>query len=77
MSAITKEIRGTVISSGGDIGVTDNGPTIVGLQGVPIATTPPMDGDVLTYVAADSEWKPEPPTGGAGTLINSFLFMGG
>lgn len=68
MSAITKEIRGAILTSGGDIGTGNNGNTIVGLQGVPIATTPPSDGEVLTYDGAHSEWKPEPPVGQQGVV---------
>ena len=77
MAAIVKEIRGTVITAGGDIGTDNNGNTVTGLQGVPISTTPPADGDVLTFVLTDGQWEPKPPTGGSGNLLNSFLFMGG
>jgi hypothetical protein len=62
MSARIAEIRGTVLTSGGDIGTGNSGNTVVGIQGVPVATTTPTDGQVLTYVAADSEWKPETPS---------------
>ncbi len=47
------------------------------LQGVPVSTTAPTDGQVLKYVAADGQW--EPGTGGGGgdvTLDTPQTFTG-
>ena len=33
---------------------------------MPVSETPPIDGYVLTYVAASSNWEPREPTGGGG-----------
>ena len=45
---------------GGDLGGTLPGPTVTGLQTVPVSPTAPTDGQVLTYVAADGAWEPKP-----------------
>lgn len=42
------------------------------LADVDTVTTPPTDGDVLTWVAADSEWIPAAPTGGGGAAGSLF-----
>jgi hypothetical protein len=55
------EIRGRVISSGGDISGGDSGSTVTGLQGVPVSSTAPTDGEVLMFIAADGEWIPALP----------------
>lgn len=44
------------------------GSNATALQSVPIISTPPTDGQVLTYVAADGKWEPVTPSGGGGTL---------
>lgn len=49
-------LKGIAVSGGSDA---------TSIQGVPVSTTPPTDGQVLTYVAADgeAEWKtPSTPT---------------
>lgn len=45
---------------------TDVNGTVVGIQGVAVSSTSPSDGQVLTYVTADSEWEPKTP--GANTM---------
>jgi hypothetical protein len=47
----------------GDFGGTSAAPKVAGLQGVPISSTAPSDGQVLMYVAADSKWEPKPASG--------------
>lgn len=44
----------------GDFGGEATLPLVTGLQGVPVTTTSPLDGYVLTYVAADGKWEPTP-----------------
>lgn len=34
------------------------------IQGVNVAATAPNNGDILTYVAANSDWEPQPASGG-------------
>lgn len=36
--------------------------TVVAIQGVAVSSTSPTDGQVLTYVNADSEWEPKTPS---------------
>src|SRR5674476_1477881 len=58
------QIKGNLLASGGGVVAGNNGNTVVEIQGIPIATTSPTDGQVLTYVVADLEWKPETPIAG-------------
>jgi len=60
---------GAVTALGGDLGGTATSQTVIGLQGRPVISTAPTDGQVLTWVAADGKWEPQNPTGdgGAGT----------
>ena len=58
------QIKGNLLASGGGVVAGNNGNTVVEIQGIPITATPPTDGQVLTYVVADLEWKPETPSGG-------------
>lgn len=41
--------------------------TIAGADDVDTTTTPPNNGDVLTWVNADGKWEPAAPTGGPGS----------
>ncbi len=47
-------------------------PTVIGLQGRPVAGTAPTDGQSLTWVAANGDW--EPKTSGAATVPTGALF---
>jgi hypothetical protein len=46
-------------SAGGDLSGSYPNPTVAKLQGTSIDSTPPSDGYVLTYNAADSKWEPK------------------
>lgn len=39
------------------------------IQGVNVANTAPNNGDILTYVAANSDWEPKPASGGVPATI--------
>ncbi len=49
--------------AGGDLSGTSSSQTVIKMQGVAIANTAPSDGYVLTYIAANSDWEPKPPSG--------------
>jgi hypothetical protein len=49
----------------GDIGST----TVARLQNVDVATTPPADGQVLTFVAAQNRWQPANVPGGPAPIV--------
>jgi hypothetical protein len=43
---------------GGDVTGAQGGTRVVGLQGTPVSSTQPTDGQVLQYNAAQSQWQP-------------------
>lgn len=47
----------------GDLGNTYPDPTVVGIQGVPVDSTPPADGDVLIYSVGSGQYSPGTATG--------------
>ena len=55
------EIRGRIITAGGDITQGDGPAMVTSLQGTPISAAAPTDGEVLTYIAADAKWEPALP----------------
>jgi len=54
----------------GDVGNTGLAATVVGLQSRAVASTAPADGQVLTWNAAGSAWKPVTPSATGGGLVN-------
>jgi len=46
----------------GDLSVPVTAPKVVGLQGNPVASTAPVDNQVLTWSSATGSWKPVTPT---------------
>lgn len=54
---------GGYVQLGGDLGGSSTSPLVIGLQGHPISSTAPTDGQVPTWVAADSQYEPRTPSG--------------
>jgi len=52
--------------AGGDLTGTYPDPSVAKIAGTKVATTTPADGQVLTYVAANSDWEPKPSIAGGG-----------
>lgn len=48
----------------GDLAVPYSAPKVAGLQGVSVATTAPVDGQVLTYASSSGKWQPATPSSG-------------
>lgn len=56
--------RPGLVQLAGDLTVPVTAPKVVGLQGVAITSSSPIDGQVLTYVSSASQWQPVTPSGG-------------
>lgn len=78
-------LSGVNVPFTGDVELEATGTTTVtGLQEKPVATTAPVDKDVLTYNAALGAWEPKPPETGGGNggttpgfavIINPTLYL--
>jgi hypothetical protein len=55
-----------LVQLAGDLAGTSVSPTVTGLQGRDVDSGAPADGDVLTWVNADSKWEAQAATGGTG-----------
>lgn len=53
-------------SAGGDLAGSNSSQTVIGIQGYPVGAIAPTDSYVLTWVAANNRWEPQPSTGGGG-----------
>jgi hypothetical protein len=51
------------ITFAGDLSGTATTQTVIGLQGRGVTSTAPTDGQVLTWVQANSDWEPKPAAG--------------
>jgi hypothetical protein len=57
--------RPGLVQLAGDLNTPVTAPKVVGLQGVPIASTGPIDGQVLTYSASSGNWYAATPSSGS------------
>lgn len=56
----------------GGLAPVGGGSDATSIQGIPVSTATPNDGDVLTYVAANADWEPVAPGGGSALARNTF-----
>ena len=59
-------------SLGGDASGTTSNVTVTKIQGNSISSTAPSDGQVLTWDASSSQWKPKPATGGTSLSVDGY-----
>ena len=59
-------------SLGGDVSGTSSNVTVTKIQGSAISPTAPSDGQVLTWDASSSEWKPKQSTGGTSISTDGY-----
>lgn len=50
-------------SAGGDLSGTYPNPNVVKLQNIGVSNVTPLDGYILMYVSANSDWEPKPAVG--------------
>jgi len=53
---------GGTVNVGGDLSGTSAAAVVTRIQGKPVKNATPVDGQVLTYVAANSDWEPVTPS---------------
>jgi len=61
---LANSTRPGLVQLAGDLTLPVTAPKVVGLQGNPVASTAPSDGQVLTWSSASSNWQPAAPSGG-------------
>ena len=65
---LANSTRPGLVQLTGDLAVPVTAPKVVGLQGNPVASTTPTDGQVLTWSASSSSWQPATASAGSGVL---------
>lgn len=60
----------------GDVGGVIGATTVTGIQGVPVSSTPPTDGQELVYVAADGQWEPQDEAPSSGGFVPTYVAPG-
>lgn len=65
---VTTEGEGPV-QLGGDIGGTSATPIVIGLQGRPVASTVPTNGQVLAWSSTNNDWEPKAAATGTVTSV--------
>ncbi|HSX05747.1 MAG TPA: hypothetical protein VLF69_04730 [Candidatus Saccharimonadales bacterium] len=63
-----------LVQLAGDLTVPVTAPKVTGLQGNPVASTTPTDGQVLTWSASGSSWQPATPSAGGGGVTRAQAF---
>ena len=63
---LANSTRPGLVQLTGDLAVPVTAPKVVGLQGFAVASTTPIDGQVLTWSASGTSWQPATPSSGSG-----------
>jgi hypothetical protein len=75
------DLGATVVKDGdaasGDLSGSYPGPTVARIQGRPVSSAAPADGDVLTWDQADGQWEPRAAAGGGTNPRQWFLYFSG
>jgi hypothetical protein len=66
---LANSTRPGLVQLAGDLTTPVTAPKVVGLQGNPVASTTPVDNQVLTWSSASGSWKPVTPSGGGIQLL--------
>jgi len=65
---LANSTRPGLVQLAGDLTTPVTAPKVTGLQGNPVSSTSPSDGQVLTWSTSSGTWQPATPAGGAGSL---------
>ena len=67
---LANSTRPGLVQLAGDLTIPYTAPKVVGLQGNAVASTTPVDNQVLTWSSASSSWKPVTPSSGTSWTAN-------
>jgi len=66
VDAYLRFLKAHKYSAGGDLAGSGSVATVTAIQGIPVKSGTPSDGQVLTFVLANNRWEPQTISGGSG-----------